>query len=152
VQPVREASREASSPFERAIGSVLRNEDIADEILDKLEIGDLIRVAKRRVEVAEQRVPPGDDASLEELEAFDMRRRLEFAGKTLALALGVTTIDNALLAADVAFPGKTVGEVIQTGGEILLDKAVPGPADFAPGIVRNSVITIRGIARSRVPF
>ncbi len=152
VQHRGTAPREAPSPFDRAIGSVLRNDNIPDEILDRLEIGNLIRVAKRRVEVAEQRVPPGDDASLEALEAFDMRRKLGFAGKSLALALGVTTIDNALLALDVAFPGKTVGEVIRTGGEILLDSAVPGPADFSPGIVRNSVITIRGIAQSRVPF
>ncbi len=134
----------------QAVDRVFANENIPDAVLDQLSLRELNRIAQARVEIAFERA---DDPFEQAFAKLELERRLNILGRQqIALGFGVRTFENALLAKDALFPGRTVGEVLATTLDVSVSQATPGGSDFLPEIARGGLLSIRRVAQDRVPF
>ena len=133
-------------PMAQAVDAFLTNSPIPDELLDRLSLEEIFRIAEARVRLAWERA--GVDA-LKRLHANQLERQLKFAKFSIRAAFGAPSFEGAMLASGRV--GKTLKEILVKLAEVDVYRSTPSASNLSTDVLKTGIDLVRGVAQARVP-
>jgi hypothetical protein len=134
------------SPLSQAVDAVLQDGAIPDEVFDQLSLRDVFRIADTRVRRATEQA--GSNILRQE-NARVLGKKLKLARGSILLAIGAPAFEGGMLAAGRV--GRTFGELSAKALGVGVSAATPSASGFSPGLLRNGLSLVRGVAQPGLP-